>query len=282
MSDTPMLKRILVLLGETSASASARQYAFRLAQRTESDMAGLAGIDLTYIEAPMPGGIGTSAYKFRLEEQLKKQATDVRRRLHDKFELECRNHNLPFEWLSFEGDPIETLYLATETRDLVITGHDTAFCGNVHEQLSELLAKLLLITPRPVIICPDDLSADDEILIAYDGSVPAMRAVQIFTLLGIGQGKRIHVTSVDASQELAARRTAGAASYLRNHGYEVDTSPIASRVHPAEVLNIEIADRKIGTLVMGAYGHRGFREVLFGSTTSALVESPPCALFVYH
>lgn len=88
--------------------------------------------------------------------------------------------------------------------------------------------------------------------------------------------------SIDASQEQAARKTGGAAGYLRSHGYEVDANPIASRVHPAEVLNIEIANRKIGTLVMGAYGHRGFREILFGSTTSALVESPPCALFVYH
>jgi nucleotide-binding universal stress UspA family protein len=48
------------------------------------------------------------------------------------------------------------------------------------------------------------------------------------------------------------------------------------------VVRIEVADRKIGTLVMGAYGHRGFRERLFGSTTTQLVENPPCALFLYH
>jgi nucleotide-binding universal stress UspA family protein len=277
-----MLKRILILLGETPSSASARQYAFRLAQRMGAEVAGLAGVDLTAIEAPMPGGIGVSAYKVWLEEQLKRQADDVRRHLHESFELECRGHNIAFEWLSFEGDPIGTLYLATETRDLVVTGHDTAFCGNVQEPLSEVLGKLLLMTPRPVIICPDEYSTDDEILIAYDGSVPAMRAVQMFALLGIGQGKRVCVTSIDASQELAARRTTGAVSYLRSHGYEVAANPVASRVDPAEVLRIEIADRKIGTLVMGAYGHRGFREFLFGSTTNSLVESPPCALFVYH
>lgn len=182
-----MLKRILVLLSETSSSVSARQYAFRLAQSIEAGIAGLAGVDLTYIEAPMLGGIGTSAYKVRLEEQLKKQAADARQRLHETFELECKDHNLPFEWLSFEGDPIEALYLATETRDLVIAGHDTAFCGNVHEQFSEVLAKLLLVTPSPVIICADEFSGAEEIMIAYDGSVPAMRAVQIFALLGMGK-----------------------------------------------------------------------------------------------
>lgn len=67
----------------------------------------------------------------------------------------------------------------------MITGHDTVFCGNAHEQLSDVLAKLLLITPRTEIVCPDDISVADDILIAYDGSVPAMRGVQMFTLLGI-------------------------------------------------------------------------------------------------
>lgn len=65
--ENPMLKRILILLGVTPSSASACQYAFRLAQRTEAEVAGLAGIDLTYIEARMPGGIGTAAYKIRLD-----------------------------------------------------------------------------------------------------------------------------------------------------------------------------------------------------------------------
>lgn len=97
----------------------------------------------------MPGGIGTTAYKVKLEEHLKKKAADLRSRLHEAYEQQCKSHRVPFEWLAFEGDPIGALYLATETRDLVITGHDTAFRGNIRERLSETLAKLLLVTPRP-------------------------------------------------------------------------------------------------------------------------------------
>ena len=282
MSQASMLKRALVLLGETPSSEAARRHAFSLAKQTGAELAGLAGVDLISIEAPMLGGIGTSAYKARLEERFTRQAVDARQRLHDAFELECRDHQLPFEWLSFEGDPAATLLLATETRDLVITGHDTAFCGTANTRLSEVIARLLLITPRPVIVCPDELPGGSDILIAYDGSFPAMRAVQMFVLLGIGYGKRICVTSIDASQELAARRAAAAAGYLRSHGYEVDANPITSWTHPAEVINIEIADRRIETLVMGAYGHRGFREALFGSTTGFLMESPQCVVFLYH
>jgi nucleotide-binding universal stress UspA family protein len=119
-------------------------------------------------------------------------------------------------------------------------------------------------------------------MIAYDGSAPAVRAVQMFVLLGVGQGKRIHATCIDPSEDQAARKTRGVASYLRSHGYEVESNPVTSRVRPADVLRSEIADRQIGSLVMGAYGHRRLRDFLFGSTTNKLVEVPPCALFVYH
>lgn len=277
-----MLKRILVLLAETASSDAARAYAFELAKQTGAEVAGLAGIDLSYIEARMPGRVGAAAYKARLEEQLKSQAEESRQRLHDLFEQQCRENNLTFEWLSFEGDPVGTLYLATETRDLLISGHDTAFRGNLHEPLSDMLSKLMLMSPRPAVICPDALSGSNDILVAYDGSVPAMRAIQMFALLGLGAGRRVQVTSIDEDQEMAARRASGAASYLRSHGMDVSVDPIATSVHPSEVLRIEVPQRKIGTLVMGAYGRRGFREMLFGSTTADLAENPPCRLFLYH
>lgn len=277
-----MLKRILVLLGETPSSLSARQYAFGLAQDHDAEIAGLSGIDLSYIERPMLGGIGTTTYQIRLEEQLKRQAEDVRARLHDAYECECQASHVPFEWLAFEGEPLATLLLATETRDLIVTGHDTAFQGNVHEPLAEMLAKLFSITPRPVITCGNETPSGRDILVAYDGSLPAMRALQIFALLALGRGRDVHVTSIDADGELAARRVAGAVSYLSSHGCDVEASPIATKMHPSEVLRVEIADRKIATLVMGAYGHRGLGERLFGSTTTELAENPPCALFIYH
>lgn len=277
-----MLKRMLVLLGETPSSVAARAYAFRLAREKDVDLAGLAGIDLAAIEAPRPGALGATSFMARLEQQLKRQAGDIRTRLHETYEQECKAHDVEFDWLSFEGDPLAALYLATEVRDLVLTGHDTGFEGNIHDGLPEALAKLLLTTPRPVIVCGDEPAPGDEFLISYDGSVPAMRALQMFALLNLGAGKRIQVTSIDAQQELAVRRAAGASGFLRSHGYEAESVPITTRVKPAEVLAIEVVDRKIGTLVMGAYGHHGLRAALFGSSTQALVSNPPCALFLYH
>jgi len=274
--------RILILLGDTRSSVVARQHAFRLASDSGAELAGLAGVDLSYIEASTPGGIGTTAYKVQLEAHLKREAGERRARMRRAFEQECASHAVPLEWLSFDGDPVGTLLLATEQRDLVVTGHDIGFHGAIHEPLPDFLAKLLLATPRPLIICGDDDVRGRDILIAYDGSVTAMRAVQIFALLGIARGRNICVASVEADQELAVRRANGAAGFLRSHGYQVQALPLTTSVHPTEVLKLQVASQRFGMLVMGAYGRRGIRELLFGSTTRALVEQPPCPLFVYR
>ena len=277
-----MLKRTLILLGQTASSVSARRYAFQLAQRTGTELAGLAGLDPSAIEAPILGGIGISAYQARLEDELKRQAEETQKDLREVFERECRARGVAFEWLAFEGDPVDAFQLASETRDLVVAGHDTGYAGDLDEPLSDVLAKLLLRTPRPMIVCPDELSQGEDVLVAYDGSIAAMRALQMFVLLGLGAGQRIVVAAVDRSEETAARNCAAAASYLRSHGYQSESHPLSSGVEPSEAIRITVADRQVGTLVMGAYGRRGFREALFGSTTDGLVANPPCALFLYH
>lgn len=277
-----MLKRILVLLGETSSSENARDYAFRLAHDTGAELAGLAGIDLSYIEVPMPGALGATAYKAKLEEELRTQADETHERIHQAFERECRERNMPLNWLSFEGDPAKHLNLAAETHDLIVTGHDTAYHDDIREQLPETLSNLLLATPRPVVLCPDERRHGTDVLIAYDGSPPAMRAVQLFALLGFRRQSRVHVTCIGASHETAVRSTHSAADYLKSHDYQVEALPVQSSLHPSEILRSQVADRNIGTLVMGAYGRRGLQRLLFGSTTKPLVQEPPCPLFLYH
>jgi nucleotide-binding universal stress UspA family protein len=277
-----MLKRILVLLGETPSSGSARDYAFRLAHETGAELAGLAGIDLSYIEAPMPGTIGAGTYKVRLEQELRKQADKIRQQSRETFEQECNEQNIPFNWLSFEGDPTAHLHLAAETRDIIVTGHDTAYHGNIREQLPEMLSNLLLATPRPVILCADDRTSAKDVLIAYDGSLPAMRAIQLFALLGLWRESRVHVISVDTDHELATRNSNNVVNYLASHDYRGAAIPIKSDLHPSDVLRIEVNDRNVGTLIMGAYGRRGLQRLLFGSTTKPLIQEPPCPLFLYH
>ena len=277
-----MLNRVILLLGDTPASVVARQYAFRLIRAEGAEIAGLCGVDLAFIQAPMLGGIGTTAWKVHMEEALKAQAATSRSRLHEAYEKECLANQVPCEWLEFEGDPTQALLRAAESADLLISGHDTAFHGNIREFLPEMIANVLWTAPRPVIVTADADHGDAAVMIAYDGSLPAVRAVQLFALLGIWSRHRMHLVTVQADKAEADGIAQGALRYLRLRGCNVDLIAVATRASPAEVLRIEVADRGIGTLVIGAYGHRGLRERMLGSVTTRLLQEPPCALFVYH
>ncbi|MFG1358848.1 universal stress protein [Xanthobacter pseudotagetidis] len=277
-----MLKRVLVLLGESVSSVAARDYAFRLARTRGASLSGLAGIDLAALRVPSLGRAGAAAFQMKLEQGMRADADAAQVRLHAAYEAECARNGLPLDWLSFEGDPMEALVAASEARDLLVTGCDTAFQGTLSSPLPDLLSSLLAKTPRPVVVCGDEAPEGEISLIAYDGSLPAMRALQMFVLLGTGRNQPALVVSIDPSRDEAARMAVAAGSYLRAHGYEASELPLTTRVDPSEVLHLEAEARKASTLVMGCYGHRGLKEMLFGSSTGKLVENPPCPLFIYH
>jgi nucleotide-binding universal stress UspA family protein len=277
-----MFRRILVLLEDTMSSVSARQYALQLARSANAELAGLAGIDLAFIEATIPGRAGTTSYKAHLEMSLKKQARANNLQIRETFEAECGANEVRFVWQSFEGEPISAICSAAESCDLVITGYDTAFRGKISEHLPDMIESFLLLSPRPTIICPDRLSGAEEMMIAYDNSPPAMRAIQMFALLRIGIHELKHVTAISRSHDGVTTATAAVINYLTIHGYHVEENPIKSNEHPAKVLKDEVTRLSIGTLIMGAYGHNRLRNFLFGSTTKTLIEAPPCALFLYH
>jgi hypothetical protein len=53
-----VLRRILLLLGETPSSISARKYGLKMARIAKAEISGFSGIDLTYVESAMPGRVG--------------------------------------------------------------------------------------------------------------------------------------------------------------------------------------------------------------------------------
>lgn len=277
-----MLKRILVLLGETPSALTARKYAFLLGAGAGAEVAGLAGLDPEAILAPLPGAIGSSAYKAAVVAERRQEASEANDRLRRAFANECVAHNMPVDLLISEGDVARILLQAAARRDLIVTGFDTGFHGDLAGRQSEMLAALLARTPRPLIVCPEQIPTGKGVLVAYDASLPAMRSLQLFALLGFARDQPICITSVEANPAGARQSADSASDYLRCHGYTVESSAINSKADPSEVLRIEVADRKVGMLVMGAYGRHGLRSYFFGSTTNTLITAPPTALFVYH
>jgi len=276
------MRSLLVALDETPAALGAAQFAVALAARHGATATGAGVLDIDYLTAPEPRGIGTEHFKIQADLARLKRAHERNERLGAEFQKCLTSENVAGEFLVLEGDPEAELCEAAKTHDLVVIGRDSDFHGSPGGRLTRTVERLLKDSCRPLIVTPDSVKRSSRIVVAYDGSAPSARALQLFTLLGLGDRSELHVISVDPDQAAADRRARGAASYLARHGSAATLHPIAARDDPADLVIAEAQSLGAGLLVMGAHGHRGWREVLLGSFTTRMLARSPTPLFIHH
>ena len=101
--------------------------------------------------------------------------------------------------------PEEALIAAGATHDLIVIGRDSTLGLEVNDDgLAPVIEALLRGGARPLLVVPPGkVPAAGGVLVGNDGSVPAMRAMQLFALLGLGKGLPVKVLSVAVTQAAA-------------------------------------------------------------------------------
>ena len=149
------------------------------------------------------------------------------------------------------------------------------------------------------------------ILIAYDGSAPARRAVREAAELFDSRpvlvatvweealaysststaGMDLQPTPVDVSlaQEVAqemethARRVAEeGAEQARSAGLEAEAVPIAGDASAADAIVEAARERGVAAIVIGSRGLTGLRARVEGSTSSGVVKHAACPVLIVH
>jgi nucleotide-binding universal stress UspA family protein len=141
---------------------------------------------------------------------------------------------------------------------------------------------------RPVILLPRDretkgIASLDNVVVAWDGSRPAARAVtDAMPILEIA--KKVTVIAVASERSIEFERSGAAiVTNLRRHGAQVEYESADREERDVfDVLQGLIACRRCDLLVMGAFGHSRFREAVFGGTTRAMLKTPPAPLLLAH
>jgi nucleotide-binding universal stress UspA family protein len=173
------------------------------------------------------------------------------------------------------------LIAASAAHDIVVLGVDTSF-GDVPAALSPLIAGLLRDNPRPLVVTPKDAAAGARTFVAYDGSIPSMRALQLFCCMQLRLDGDVVVVSVDRDAAKATAMADTGAVFLRDHGYNATTHAVSGDGDVAAALIDAAKAADAGMIVAGAYGHRGWREWLLGTTTERLMTSSPIPIFIHH
>ncbi|SPJ22863.1 universal stress protein [Palleronia abyssalis] len=141
-----------------------------------------------------------------------------------------------------------------------------------------LIETVLHIARVPILTVPEGIDPGFErIMLAWDGSEVALAAIRA-ALPILGDAKEVQIVCVDPAADSAGR---GVAVMLDRHGVaaSVVALPRANR-RIADVLCAYGRENGMDLCVMGAFGHRGLREMLLGGVTRAMLEQTGLTLLL--
>ena len=272
--------KILLGLDGSPYAQAAIEYACQLALAHNATITGVAIIDLPGIQsASGPVPLGGAHYDVQLEEQQLKETEEKAKTILDDFARICEQRQVNAVLHADTGRPFSEIIEESKFHDFIVMGKRTFFEYTANETYGTL-EQILKNGLAPVLAVPDSVRKIEKVLVAYDNSAPASKAVHIFLLLGIWNACDITLLTVNDDAEAGQALLGNLADFFRSYG--IEPTLVTQGGHPDEVVKSYIAESDVDMLVMGAYGRKSVREFFVGSVTQHLIQETTIPLFVYH
>ena len=280
MREHSSFSKILLGLDGSAHAEAAIEYACQLAHNYSATITGVAIIDQPGIQSssgPVP--LGAARYDIRLEEQQLKETQEKAGAILDNFSRICEDRNINAILHADTGSPVSELIEESKFHDFIVIGKQTSFEYNANETYGTL-QRVLRNGLIPVLAVPDSVREIKKVLVAYDNSIPASKAVHMFLLLGIWNACDITLLTVNDDAEAAQGLLDNLGEFFESYGIKPNLA--AQSGHPDTAVKSYIAENDIDMLVMGAYGRKSVREFFVGSVTQHLIQETTIPLFLYH
>ena len=173
------------------------------------------------------------------------------------------------------GEVTQIICDAQKDSDLIILGkYGDSLCeiGSNIEEVARSITKPLLIASKNV-------KTIKRFLIAFDGSKNSQKAVQYAIKNSLLKDLECHLLKIgenDNNEPLDK-----AEESLIDAGFTVITN-IKNQKPVEETVTKYIQKHKIDLLAIGAYGHSKIRNIIFGSTTSALINKSNVPILLFR
>ncbi|MTV36335.1 universal stress protein [Duganella radicis] len=277
-------KTILVHVDQSPLAPARIELAARLTRTQEAHLigAGLTGITMAYYRNRSVADGGPLSQ--RELDQLKQGTQQAL----ERFEAQARGFDISHEARYSDDEAGTGLALQARYADLIVLSQaapETSGFGS-GPQLPEMLA---LHGGRPLLIVPYAGTfprLDRHALIAWDGSRAATRALtDALPLLQRSARVTVAVFNSDRHNSLhGGEPGADIALYLTRHGVNVEVmrqTTVPGDDVGGALLSLA-ADIGADLLVMGAYGHQRWREILLGGVTRHVLRSMTLPVLMSH
>ncbi|HEX5263428.1 MAG TPA: universal stress protein [Phenylobacterium sp.] len=273
-----MIRDVLVHVDATASGRERLNYAFDLADRHGARLTGLHVI--APVDVPpyfRPSAVEREAAV--LERRAKREAAAS----ETVFRAVAETRATPARWSTLRGGMAHRLCERAAYADLVILGQYEAE-GSAERHPLYLAEEVVLAAGCPVLVTPQQIGATAQlcrVLVGWDGGHEAARALRDCLPLLVAAGSTIEILIAD--ERGTPNGAAELIDHLSRHGIAVD--PARHVHHPGSAgpaLLQRLGDRAFDLLVIGAFGHPAWLEVLFGGATREAVMRAETPVFFSH
>ncbi|POO57540.1 universal stress protein [Agrobacterium rosae] len=268
-------KTILAVMDTAENARKLGDFTASLANTFSSHVIGLHMESFATVPLVAPMEMPDPATVQAVQEVAHQETTDVGLIFNGKMAAE----NISNEWRSFVssvGYSSNTAIQSARSADIIIARQTTS---SALSDSSADIDNFLYESGRPVLLVPhvlDQPKPIKRVLVAWNGSREATRAT-FDALPFLIAAESVEIFSVGAADdETQSGALAGSeiASTLARHGINVTVTSQEKGhgVSAEKAIEKRLSDNSIDLLVMGAYGHSRWWEMLFGGVTRTLLD----------
>ncbi len=281
------MTQIIACVDGSAATPSVARAGHWLANRYESPLVFLHALEQPDVPVwqDASGAIGLGAQEGLLSQLVELEATRAQLALrqgqaflaHLQAEAEAAGV-ASVAVLQRHGALLDVLAEQVSDTDVTVLGR----CGASHEAFEGVIGShiesVIRTTAQPVLLVAEDFQAPDTILLAYDGSDTAEKALRWIIETPVMAGTHCHVVGVcnDGGLGACIQR---AERDLAAAGFHAQSATVAADEPWQGVVEYQKANR-IDLTVMGAFGHSRIRQFLLGSQTTQLLKHSMTPLFL--
>jgi nucleotide-binding universal stress UspA family protein len=275
-----VFKSIVLGVDSSEYSRHAQTLAFYLARKLHASVLGLHVVDILSFEGPLFNDIAAPAdlESYLDAPQVRETLTARGRKLLEDFAAAAVREQVSAQTVLDFGVVAAQICERSKSADLVVLGHRAA-----HEQVAAtnpggIAESVARKASGTVLICPAVARELRQVVLAFDGSERACKAMHAAAELASALDASLTVLSVSRDPRVGEHRLAQARAYFAPYGIKTDFRHLSGHA-PAEIVAF-IRQASPDALFIGAYGHSRIVEMMLGSTTEQVLRNAPCPLFL--
>ena len=164
--------------------------------------------------------------------------------------------------------------------DLVVIGKRGNNANFETGHLGSNLERVIRSCAHPVLVAAREFKSMQTFMLAFDGGASSLKAVDYAVNEPLLKGMRCYLLHVGLGNPEIEAPLAQALSRLQAVGFEVSIEQRAGE--PEKVIEDVVAQDEVDLLVMGAYGHSPIRQLIVGSTTTAMIRSAKIPVLLFR